>query len=60
MNAETAQEDVMSLAPGAGVLYDEPLNLSGCATIWFSIPFHTTSWSAPSVLKPSCASWSRT
>src|SRR5688572_30288754 len=28
MNAETAQEDVMSLAPGAAVLYDEPLNLS--------------------------------
>src|SRR5437667_1997337 len=27
MNAETAQEDVMSLAPGAVVLYDEPLNL---------------------------------
>src|ERR1700733_3755562 len=28
MNAETAQEDVMSLAPGAVVLYDEPLNLN--------------------------------
>jgi 2-oxoglutarate ferredoxin oxidoreductase subunit alpha len=28
MNAETAQEDVMSLAPGAAVLYDEPLNLN--------------------------------
>jgi 2-oxoglutarate ferredoxin oxidoreductase subunit alpha len=28
MNPETAQEDVMSLAPGAAVLYDEPLNLS--------------------------------
>jgi len=28
MNAETAQEDVLSLAPGAAVLYDEPLNLS--------------------------------
>src|SRR5712691_6766855 len=27
MNPETAQEDVMSLAPGAVVLYDEPLNL---------------------------------
>src|SRR3954471_15515865 len=25
MNAETAQEDVMSLAPGAAALYDEPL-----------------------------------
>src|SRR6202140_4255972 len=28
MNGETAQEDVMSLSPGAAVLYDEPLNLS--------------------------------
>src|SRR3981081_2541002 len=25
MNSETAQEDVLSLAPGAAVLYDEPL-----------------------------------
>lgn len=29
MNAETAQEDVMSLMPGAACVYDEPLNLSG-------------------------------
>src|SRR3954470_3601138 len=28
MNAETAQEDVMTLAPGAAVLYDEPLKLN--------------------------------
>jgi 2-oxoglutarate/2-oxoacid ferredoxin oxidoreductase subunit alpha len=28
MNAETAQEDVISLAPGAAVLYDEPLALN--------------------------------
>src|ERR1051325_6465363 len=27
MNAETAQEDVMSLTPGAACVYDEPLNL---------------------------------
>src|SRR5664279_6568955 len=27
MNPETAQEDTMSLAPGASVLYDEPLAL---------------------------------
>src|ERR1700740_139327 len=27
MNPETAREDVRSLAPGAAVLYDEPLNL---------------------------------
>ena len=25
MNSETAQDDVMTLAPGAAVLYDEPL-----------------------------------
>src|SRR6202161_4776757 len=28
MNAEPAQDDVKSLAPGAVVLYDEPLNLN--------------------------------
>src|SRR5512132_133760 len=28
MNVETAQADVMSLAPGSAVLYDEPLKLS--------------------------------
>src|SRR5262252_141599 len=28
MNAETAQEDVMSLMPGSVCVYDEPLNLS--------------------------------
>ncbi|HEX4424921.1 MAG TPA: 2-oxoacid:acceptor oxidoreductase family protein, partial [Terriglobales bacterium] len=28
MNPETAQEDVKSLAPGAAVLYDEPLKLN--------------------------------
>lgn len=27
MNPETAREDVMALAPGAAVIYDEPLNL---------------------------------
>jgi 2-oxoglutarate ferredoxin oxidoreductase subunit alpha len=28
MNPETAREDVLSLAPGGAVIYDEPLNLS--------------------------------
>jgi 2-oxoglutarate ferredoxin oxidoreductase subunit alpha len=28
MNPETAKEDCMSLAPGAAILYDEPLNLN--------------------------------
>src|SRR2546430_11632513 len=27
MNQETARDDMMSLTPGAAVLYDEPLNL---------------------------------
>src|SRR3954464_14698342 len=41
MNAETAQEDVMSLAPGASVLYDEPLNLSSLRNdlIFYSVPY---------------------
>jgi 2-oxoglutarate ferredoxin oxidoreductase subunit alpha len=41
MNAETAQEDVMSLAPGAGVLYDEPLNLDKLRTdlIFYPVPY---------------------
>jgi 2-oxoglutarate/2-oxoacid ferredoxin oxidoreductase subunit alpha len=41
MNAETAQEDVMSLAPGAGVLYDEPLNLNKLRSdlIFYPVPY---------------------
>ncbi len=41
MNAETAKEDVMSLAPGAACVYDEPLNLSGLRTDinFYPIPF---------------------
>ncbi|MBV8051479.1 MAG: 2-oxoacid:acceptor oxidoreductase family protein, partial [Acidobacteriaceae bacterium] len=41
MNPETAQEDVMSLAPGAAVLYDEPLNLSQLRSdvTFYSAPF---------------------
>jgi 2-oxoglutarate ferredoxin oxidoreductase subunit alpha len=41
MNPETAQEDVMSLAPGAGVLYDEPLNLRTLRQdlVFYSVPF---------------------
>ncbi|MDP9264442.1 MAG: 2-oxoacid:acceptor oxidoreductase subunit alpha [Acidobacteriota bacterium] len=41
MNAETAQDDVMSLAPGAAVLYDEPLNLSRLRSdlTFYSAPF---------------------
>jgi 2-oxoglutarate ferredoxin oxidoreductase subunit alpha len=41
MNQETARDDVMSLAPGAAVLYDEPLNLSGLRgdLVFYSVPF---------------------
>ncbi len=41
MNAETAQDDVMSLAPGAAVLYDEPLALDKLRNdlIFYSVPY---------------------
>src|SRR6202140_620416 len=41
MNAETAQDDVMSLAPGASVLYDEPLALHKLRTdlIFYAVPY---------------------
>src|SRR5947209_5795745 len=41
MNPETARDDVMSLTPGAAVLYDEPLKLSSLRNdlIFYSVPF---------------------
>ena len=41
MNPETAQEDVKSLAPGASVLYDEPLALNKLRDdlIFYSVPY---------------------
>jgi 2-oxoglutarate/2-oxoacid ferredoxin oxidoreductase subunit alpha len=41
MNAETAQEDVLSLAPGAAALYDEPLNLSNLRNdlTFYAVPY---------------------
>src|SRR3954451_456595 len=41
MNPETAVEDVKSLAPGAAVLYDEPLNLRTVRedVTFYSVPF---------------------
>ncbi len=41
MNAETAREDVAGLAPGAVVLYDEPLGLSQLRTdlVFYPVPF---------------------
>lgn len=41
MNPETAKEDVLSLAPGCAVVYDEPLNLSALRNdlIFYPVPF---------------------
>jgi 2-oxoglutarate ferredoxin oxidoreductase subunit alpha len=41
MNPETAEEDVMSLAPGASVLYDEPLALHKLRSdlIFYAVPY---------------------
>jgi 2-oxoglutarate/2-oxoacid ferredoxin oxidoreductase subunit alpha len=41
MNLETAQEDTMSLAPGASVLYDEPLALHKLRNdlIFYAVPY---------------------
>src|SRR5437763_9055619 len=41
MNPETAKEDVMSLSPGAAVIYDEPLNLSSLRSdlTFYGIPY---------------------
>jgi 2-oxoglutarate ferredoxin oxidoreductase subunit alpha len=41
MNPETAKEDAMSLAPGAAVLYDEPLKLSDLRSdlTFYAVPY---------------------
>jgi 2-oxoglutarate ferredoxin oxidoreductase subunit alpha len=41
MNSETAVEDTMSLAPGASVLYDEPLKLDKLRddVVFYSVPY---------------------
>ncbi len=41
MNQETAREDVLSLSPGAAVLYDEPMNLASLRPdlTFYSVPF---------------------
>ena len=41
MNSETAKEDVMTLSPGAAVVYDEPLKLNELRTdlIFYPVPF---------------------
>jgi 2-oxoglutarate/2-oxoacid ferredoxin oxidoreductase subunit alpha len=41
MNPETAREDVMTLAPGGAVLYDEPLKLNALRddVVFYPVPF---------------------
>src|SRR5918992_551020 len=41
MNPETAKEDVLTLEPGAAVLYDEPLKLNTLRTdlVFYPVPF---------------------
>ena len=41
MNPETAKDDVMSLAPGASVLFDEPLKLNELRAdlVFYSVPY---------------------
>src|ERR1043165_9987071 len=41
MNPETAKEDVLTLEPGAGVVYDEPLKLNTLRNdvIFYPVPF---------------------
>src|SRR5688572_23240586 len=41
MNAETAKEDVLTLDPGAAVVYDEPLKLNTLRTdlVFYPVPF---------------------
>jgi 2-oxoglutarate ferredoxin oxidoreductase subunit alpha len=41
MNPETAKEDCMSLAPGAAILYDEPLKLNQLRNdlIFYAVPY---------------------
>ena len=56
MNAETAQDDVKTLGPGAAVLYDEPLALDKVRgdLIYYAVPLISSRqrW----VRKRSCAS----
>src|SRR3954454_22684087 len=49
MNAETAKEDVMTLEPGAAVVYDEPLKLNALRSdlIFYPVPFDA-------LVKPVC------
>ena len=61
MNAETAKEDVLSLEPGAAVLYDEPLKLNALRDDLRLLPGALRQDRRPrSARTPSCAASSRT
>src|SRR3954454_5160977 len=49
MNPETAKEDVMTLEPGAAVVYDEPLKLNALRSdlVFYPVPFDA-------LVKPVC------
>ena len=49
MNPETAKEDVLTLEPGAAVVYDEPLKLNALRNdlVFYPVPFDT-------LVKPVC------
>jgi 2-oxoglutarate ferredoxin oxidoreductase subunit alpha len=49
MNAETAKEDVLTLEPGAAVVYDEPLKLNALRSdlVFYPVPFDA-------LVKPVC------
>jgi 2-oxoglutarate/2-oxoacid ferredoxin oxidoreductase subunit alpha len=49
MNPETAKEDVLTLEPGAAVVYDEPLKLKDLRTdlVFYAVPFDA-------LVKPVC------
>src|SRR5215204_3793855 len=49
MNAETAKEDVLTLEPGAAVVYDEPLKLNALRNdmVFYPVPFDA-------LVKPVC------
>ena len=60
MNVETAREDVLSLEPGAAVLYDEPLKLNALRDDLVFYAVRSTRSSPRSATTPSFAASSRT
>src|SRR3954451_24916519 len=59
MNPETAKEDVLTLDPGAAVVYDEPLKLNALRSdlTFYPVPFDTlTTPVGPDTKRPSLVS----